>query len=185
MKIIIVGGGIGGLAAYLALEKYLKKISPSVCIKVYESHPDPTSTDVTIGGSISIAPNGLRALASISEAAASRISTAGFQCPTFTFRDARGALLGKYLTGTKERYGFVQTFVTRASVHEALVKEAPQGAVEWGKNVKGVKETTVGGVEVQFDDGTVEHADLVIGADGVESTVREAIFGDEFDAEYQ
>jgi 2-polyprenyl-6-methoxyphenol hydroxylase-like FAD-dependent oxidoreductase len=184
MKIVIIGGGIGGLAAYLALDKYLSKFSPSVSIKVYESHPDPTSTNVTIGGSISIVPNGLRALSSISEAAASHISSTGFQCRTFTFRNARGTLLGQYLTGTRERYSCVQTFVTRASVHEALVKEVPQDAVEWGKNVKGVRETERG-VEVQFDNGTVEHADLVIGADGVKSTIREAIFGDKFNAEYQ
>jgi 2-polyprenyl-6-methoxyphenol hydroxylase-like FAD-dependent oxidoreductase len=69
-------------------------------------------------------------------------------------------------------------------VHEALVREVPPSAVHWGKKVEKVEETD-DGVEVQFSDGSMEHADLVIGADGLKSTVRRSIFGDEFNAEYQ
>jgi NADH dehydrogenase FAD-containing subunit len=43
MKIVLVGGGIGGLATYLALQKYLSDISLPITIKAYESHPDPTA----------------------------------------------------------------------------------------------------------------------------------------------
>jgi 2-polyprenyl-6-methoxyphenol hydroxylase-like FAD-dependent oxidoreductase len=185
MKIIIVGGGLGGLASYLALKKYLPEISPSVTIKIYESHPDPISATATLGGSISIAPNGLRALSSVCEAAVTSLTETGFQYPTFAFRNSRGSLLGHYETGSKERHGFVQVFVTRTMVHEALLREVPQSAVHWGRNVEKVVEATDGGVEVQFADGSVEHADLVIGADGLKSTVRKSILGDEFNAKYK
>jgi 2-polyprenyl-6-methoxyphenol hydroxylase-like FAD-dependent oxidoreductase len=184
MKIIIVGGGIGGLAAYLALEKYLAEVSPSTTIKVYESHDDPTSTTTTMGGGLGLAPNGLRAMSALCDAAAKNITTTSFQFPTMTFRNAHGTLLGRYATGRKERYGFDQVYLARASVHDALVKEVPESAVEWGRKVIRVRETQ-DGVEVEFEDGNVEDADLVIGADGVKSTVRKAIFGDEFKAEYQ
>jgi 2-polyprenyl-6-methoxyphenol hydroxylase-like FAD-dependent oxidoreductase len=186
MKIIIVGGGLGGLASYLALKKYLAEISHSVTIKVYESHPDPISATATLGGSISIAPNGLRALSSICDAAVTSLTATGFQYPTFAFHNSRGSLLGHYVSGSKERHGFVQLFVTRTMVHEALLREVPQSAVHWGKNVEKVVEATNDdGVEVHFADGTVEHADLVIGADGLKSVVRKSIFGDEFDAKYK
>ena len=44
MKIIIVGGGIGGLAAYHALRKHLADASPPVSIVVFESHESIVST---------------------------------------------------------------------------------------------------------------------------------------------
>jgi 2-polyprenyl-6-methoxyphenol hydroxylase-like FAD-dependent oxidoreductase len=184
MKIIIVGGGLGGLASYLALKKYLAEISPPVTIKVYESHPDPIAATADLGGGISIAPNGLRALSSVCEAAVTSLTAAGFQYPTFTFRNSRGSLLGHYVGGSKERHGFVQVFVTRTMIHQALLREVPQSAVHWGKNVKRV-EATDDGVQVQFADGSMEHADLVIGADGLKSTVRKSIFGDEFTPKYK
>ena len=184
MKIIIVGGGLGGLASYIALKKHLAEISPPVTIKVYESHPDPISATVSLGNSISIAPNGLRALSLVCKAAVTSLVAAGFQYPTFAFRNSRGSSLGHYVGGSKERHGFVQVFVTRAMVHQALLKEIPQSAVHWGKSVERV-EATDDGVEVQFADGGVEHADLVIGADGLKSTVRKSIFGEEFNPKYK
>ena len=184
MKIIIVGGGLGGLASYLALKKYLAEISPPVTINVYESYPDPISATANLGGGISIAPNGLRALSSVSEAAVTSLTVAGFQHSTFAFRNSRGRLLGHYVCGSKEQHGFVQVFVTRTMVHQALLREVPQSAVHWGKNVERVEETD-DGVQVQFADGSMEHADLVIGADGMKSSVRKSIFGDEFNPKYK
>ncbi len=65
MKVIIVGGGIGGLATYHALQTYLPS---NVSVEVYESYPSPNTTISSIGGGIGIIPNGLRALNAISPA---------------------------------------------------------------------------------------------------------------------
>jgi 2-polyprenyl-6-methoxyphenol hydroxylase-like FAD-dependent oxidoreductase len=108
----------------------------------------------------------------------------GYRGGIMTFRNSSGTLLGRYWRGRKERYGFGQVLLPRAVVHEALLEDVPAAIVEWGKKALLVRETTEG-VQVEFEDGNVEHADLVIGADGVKSVVREAIFGKEHQAEYE
>ena len=100
-----------------------------------------------------------------------------------TLRNSRGKLLGR-LSARKGRYGFTQAILPRAMVHDAVLKDVPDEAVEWKKRAREVRETEEG-VEVEFDDGTVEKGDLVIGADGVKSKVREAIFERKYDAEYE
>jgi 2-polyprenyl-6-methoxyphenol hydroxylase-like FAD-dependent oxidoreductase len=74
--------------------------------------------------------------------------------------------------------------IRRAVVHEALLRDIPPNAVEWEKKVKAVRETD-DGVLVEFSDGGSDNADLVLGADGVRSIVREAIFGDKYPAQYE
>jgi len=184
MKIAIIGGGISGLSVYHALHKHLSESASPVTVKVFESHASPATNTSTIGGGLGLAPNGLRAISSISMRIADYIQEHGFRGGIMTFRNSSGTLLGRYWSGRKERYGFGHVLLSRAVVHEALLQDIPAGAVEWGKKVSLVRETA-DGVEVEFEDGTVEKADLVIGADGVKSLVREAIFGKEYQAQYE
>jgi 2-polyprenyl-6-methoxyphenol hydroxylase-like FAD-dependent oxidoreductase len=175
MKIIVVGGGIGGLSTYIALRTHLP---PDTTIKVFESHSSPQSTTVTVGGGLGLAPNGLRALASLSKQLVEDLQSRGFPRSILTFRNSTGVLLGHFWRGRKERYGFEQTMISRAAVHEVLLSYVPEEAISWGKKVRGVHETNEG-VQVEFEDGKKEVADFVIGADGVKSAVRSAIFGGE------
>ncbi|GLB45283.1 putative extracellular salicylate hydroxylase monooxygenase [Lyophyllum shimeji] len=182
MKIVIIGAGIGGLSAYHALRKYLAH-APGVTIKIYESHGSPASTNSNVGGGLGLAPNGLRAIASVSPGAADYIQTHGFPGPIMTFRNSSGRLLGQFWSGRKERYGFDQLMLRRATVHEALLQDMPADAVIWGTPVQSVRETKEG-VEITFADGTSETADLVLGADGVRSVVRKCNFEDQYPATY-
>ncbi|KAK0222062.1 hypothetical protein IW262DRAFT_1460329 [Armillaria fumosa] len=166
MKVIIVGGGIGGLAAYHALHTYL----PDVSIKVYESYPTPDATSAILGGGLGIVPNGLRALRAISPASAVYLKTHGNTCPYFILRNQTGRTLGR-LGGLHDR-----VLLPRASVHEGLLLDVPDGVVEWGRRVAEVKETE-DAAQVVFEDGGVETCDLVIGADGIRSVCRQALFG--------
>ncbi|KAJ6577479.1 hypothetical protein B0H19DRAFT_1207920 [Mycena capillaripes] len=184
MKIIIVGGGIGGIAAYHALRKHLADASPPVSIIVLEAHESIVSTSAAIGGGLGLAPNGLRAISSISPDAAAYIEERGFAGEVMTFRNSKGTLLGRFRAGRKARYGLGELMLPRATVHDALLQELRPGAVAWGTKVRYVKEDG-DGVEVTLEDGTVERADFVIGADGVRSVVREAIFGQRYTATYE
>src|SRR5262245_53901371 len=141
MKIIIVGGGIGGLATYLALQKYLSDVSLPITIKVYESHPDPTATTATIGGGLGLAPNGMRTISRISSQVVESLDSIGFHGPRIAMRNATGKLLGHFTMARKERFGFDQLFLARAEVHQAFVRQMPEGSVEWGKKVTKAKET--------------------------------------------
>ncbi|KAJ7236263.1 hypothetical protein B0H12DRAFT_1204511 [Mycena haematopus] len=184
MKIIIVGGGIGGIAAYHALRKHLADASPPVTILVLESHKNIASTSSAIGGGLGLAPNGLRAISLISPDAAAYIEERGFPGEVMTFRNSKGTLLGRFRVGRKARYGLGELMLPRATVHDALLQELRPGAVAWDHKVRCVKEDQ-DGVDVTLENGTVERADLVIGADGVRSVVREAIFGQKYHATYE
>jgi 2-polyprenyl-6-methoxyphenol hydroxylase-like FAD-dependent oxidoreductase len=185
MKVIIIGAGIGGLLTYLSLQKHLSDSLPSLTIKVYESHGSPSSTNSNIGGGLGLAPNGLRAIGSVSLKAARYIQEHGYSGTHFTLRNSTGQLLGHMPAGRPERYnGFGQTLLRRAIIHRALLEEMPEEAVTWGKKVKSVQEQD-NGVQVEFEDGEVETADLVIGADGVRSVVREHILDGKFPAAYE
>ncbi|TFK38881.1 hypothetical protein BDQ12DRAFT_735125 [Crucibulum laeve] len=189
MKIIIVGAGIGGLAAYHALKKHLSDLPPginsSIYVKIVESHTSPRTTTRTIGGGLGLAPNGLRAIASISPKAATYIQERGFPGALVTFRNSSGGRLGVYQNGRGERYGFDQLMVPRAVVHEALLLDLPEGDVEWGKRVHSLDAGEEDGkMELVYEDGTKEQADLVIGADGVRSVVRDSLFAGQYTAAY-
>lgn len=177
MRVIIVGGGIGGLCTYLSLKKHLPQ---DTSITIYESYPSAS----TVGGGLGLAPNGLRALSKLSADVAERISSVGIHAPYITFRNSAGTLLGRYTSGRKERYGFDQVMLARSAVHDSLLQDVPHDAIKWGYKTRDVREVE-GGVEVVFEDGQVERADLVIGADGVHSTVRKAVIGLECEAVYE
>ncbi|KAJ7746329.1 hypothetical protein B0H16DRAFT_1557065 [Mycena metata] len=184
MKIIIVGGGIGGLAAYHALRKHLADASPPVSILIFESHESLVSISASVGGGLGLAPNGLRAIATISPDAAAYIEERGFPGEVVTFRNSKGSLLGRLRMGRKLRYGVGELMLPRATVHDALLQELRPGAITCGSKVQYVKEDA-DGVAVILEDGSAERADLVIGADGVRSVVRETIFGQKYHAKYE
>ncbi|KAK7025966.1 hypothetical protein VNI00_015795 [Paramarasmius palmivorus] len=185
MKIIIVGGGIGGLATYHALRKHLPS---NTTISIYEAYPNSLSTTTIVGGGIGLAPNGQRSLASISPSAVDYITSRGMAVPAFTFRNEQGKLLGRLNTGDQQRYGFSSVMVPRAVVHESLLVGVDgvsdmEHLVTWGKKVKEVRETA-SLVEVLFEDGAVDTCDLLIGADGVRSICKEAVVGNGYPADY-
>ncbi|KAJ7138700.1 hypothetical protein C8R43DRAFT_1202242 [Mycena crocata] len=183
MKIIIIGGGIGGIAAYHTLRKHLADVYPPVTVVVFESHESTIATSSILQSGLRLAPNGLRAVSCISQDAATYIEERGFRSEVTTFRNSKGALLGRFRAGRKAQYGIIELMLPRETVHEALVHELRPGAVQWGRKVRSVKENN-DSVKVTMEDGTVETADLVIGADGARSIVREAIFGQRYDASY-
>jgi 2-polyprenyl-6-methoxyphenol hydroxylase-like FAD-dependent oxidoreductase len=70
--------------------------------------------------------------------------------------------------------------VRRQDLLDALGRGLPPGVVRWDTAVTSI-EPTAKGVDVRLDDGTVESAGFVVGADGVHSTVRSTAFGDAAD----
>src|ERR1700722_1279467 len=123
MKIIIIGGGIGGLSMYHALKKHITE--PSTTVKIYEAYPNAAETKANIGGGLGLAPNGLRALASLSKDITDEIVANGSCGPSILFRNSSGKYIGRIASGGKERYGFDQMLLPRAVVHNAVLKGVP------------------------------------------------------------
>lgn len=77
----------------------------------------------------------------------------------------------------KEEGEEVCVAIGRQALWKCLSDVVGEGVVEFRK-VTGVKQGEGGGrPKVTFENGEVEEADLVVGADGVRSVVREALFG--------
>jgi 2-polyprenyl-6-methoxyphenol hydroxylase-like FAD-dependent oxidoreductase len=196
LRIIIIGGGIGGLAAYRAFQKYLTSTSssdssspPAVTVRLYEAYPTPSSTTQLIGGGLGLAPNGMHALSIIHPPAASYIMERGYACQQFMLWTDKGKSMGA-LPFRQKQGGQFMTMAARATVHESLLVELGENVpgeceVHWGKRVSSIYDGE-NEVKVSFEDGTEETCDLLIGADGVRSIARQAIFGkDAYQPKYE
>jgi len=165
-RVAIVGGGIGGLAAAAFLHR---AGLPSI---VYEQAHELTE----VGAGLVLAPNAVRLLRRVG--AMDRL--AGLAVPLdvgWEFRrwaDGR-VLSAENLAGSCERlYGERTYTVHRADLAAAIAAAVPPEAVRLGRRCTAVSERGDTAV-LAFADGTCAEADVVIGADGVHSTVRGAI----------
>ncbi|WP_238009064.1 NAD(P)/FAD-dependent oxidoreductase [Dactylosporangium sp. AC04546] len=158
MKAIVIGGGIAGPVAAMALQK------SGIESRVFEAY-DGTADGV--GGALSIAPNGRTALKAIdAEHVVERIGTpmAGMVMQSWT-----GKRLGEFGSPADLPQ---MLLVWRAELYRALYDEAVQRGVafEHGKRL-----TQIDGGEARFADGTTAAADVIVGADGIRSTTRRLI----------
>jgi 2-polyprenyl-6-methoxyphenol hydroxylase-like FAD-dependent oxidoreductase len=185
LKISIIGGGIGGLAAYRALRKYVAPelassadASSHIAINLYEAYPTPASTTQKIGGGLGLAPNGMHALSLIHPPAVSYIFEHGYETEKFVALNANGTTVGAMRFGRRSGYGM--TMAARATIHESLLIDLEnipnEYEVHWGKKVTSIRDEETG-VILSFEDGTEETCDILIAADGVHSVARKAIFG--------
>lgn len=173
-KILIVGGGIAGMVAGIAL------CQKDFDVEIVEVNP---KWDVYGVGIIQLA-NTLRAMASVG--LADQALAAGFGMNMLAFYDHNGNLMYEVpqpqLAGPNYP---AANALTRSRLHK-LLQDAIHKA---GVNVRvGVTvselEQSDDAVEVTFTDWTNERYDLVIGADGIRSLVRSLVFGTEHQPTY-
>lgn len=162
----VVGGGIGGLATALAL------LQAGWDVRVYEQ----AAARAEVGAGIQLAPNCTRILRGLGVLPA--VEREAVRPTTFEFRRwDDGALLSATPLGdpVERSYGAPYLHAHRADLVAALAARVPADRVDVGRRCVDV---TPGG-ELSFADGSRERADLVVGADGIHSVVRRALFGDE------
>lgn len=171
MKVVIVGAGLSGLATAIALRKYVTQTSCEITI--YEK-PDRKITPEQArkqGEGLGLQSNGLRVLESFSPALKDKVYASGFPCDHFKWMTQGGVLIGR------EHVDVLP--ISRPYLIECLMGELPSDMVRY-KTVSGIQIEDGKRPIVQFGDGSpAEISDLVIGADGVGSIVRKAMFGDE------
>ena len=98
---------------------------------------------------------------------------AGFPTPQITLRTHTGKRLGVTSTGGALADGTVAHTIRRADLYQALHSQAVARGITvlHGKRLVGAQEYP-GGVQATFADGTQAQADILVGCDGVHSTVR-------------
>lgn len=163
-RVLVIGGGIAGTAAALALDK------AGLDVAVYEAHPDSAED---IGAFLTLASNGLRALAQLDATPA--VTALGFPLTTMRLLDAGGGEVGRAPLGEADDPALRYRCLRRGELNAALQAEAARRGIEF---VHGARLTSVedgpGGVTAHFTDGGRATGDLLLGADGLNSTVRRA-----------
>jgi FAD-dependent urate hydroxylase len=162
---VVVGGGVAGPVAAMALQRI------GYAATVYEAHPG-TADDV--GAFLTLQVNGVAALRALG--AADAVRGIGFPTTSMRFRSGTGKLLGEVGTGEPLADGTEGVTVRRAELYRALRDEAVRRGVrvEYGKRLVGAA-PDADGVRAEFADGSVVRGDLLVGADGIRSAVRQAI----------
>jgi salicylate hydroxylase len=169
-RVLISGGGIAGLATALAL------LQRGIDVQVYERSADPPE----VGAGLQLSPNGSRVLISLGLGPAmERVAwhTAGKEIrlwntgQTWPMED-----LG---VGSAARYGAPYWMVHRGDLYGTLldaVRERSPNAVRPGIRCIGIEQGEAA-ITMHLSNGGAASGDAVIGADGVHSRVRRAMFG--------
>jgi FAD-dependent urate hydroxylase len=164
-RILIVGGGIAGLTAAIALRQ--RGFSP----ELIERSPAWRA----VGAGIAVQPNAMRVLMRLGVGAA--FERAGAPVRWFKFCTDQGEVLAEI--DLVELWKGVGPFVgvERIQLHDSLLSKLKGRPCRLGAWITSLEQKN-GCVSVGFNDERSENFDLVIGADGVGSTVRSLALGD-------
>ena len=169
-RILIAGAGIGGIVAALAL------LQRGFDVALYEQ----AAVLRELGAGVQISSNGSRVLRELGLSPAMETIAAS---PTHRelrlFNTGQAWRVGE-LANSAERYGSPYWQVHRGDFHAVLVRalaERARGAVRTGARCIGFEQDT-DGVTLRLENGENARGDALIGADGVHSCTRAALFGD-------
>jgi salicylate hydroxylase len=167
-SIAIVGGGLAGLATAHALATFGLKA------EIYEA----ASALGEIGAGVNTSPQANKALQAIG--LGEKIAAVGYSSPgTYT----RNMQTGEFVefadrAKTSARYGAPYYTFHRADLLDALSGGLDPGAVHLGHRLTAIEERG-SSIALGFANGVSVQADIVIGADGVRSVIRHALYGDD------
>jgi salicylate hydroxylase len=166
-RISIVGAGLGGLAAAIALAQR------GFEVKVFEQAPALGE----IGAGVQLGPNATKVLRALG--LEQEILKTAFEPEQHVVRNWK---TGRVVAATRmqgvyrEQFGARYFTFHRADLHAALLQAVPADRIVLNAKCTGVRNTGNGAV-LSFADGTEVESDAVIGADGIHSVVRESLYG--------
>src|SRR6266404_2937860 len=164
----IVGGGLAGLAAAHALTNFRIKA------QVFEAAP----TLGEIGAAVNVSPQAAKALQAVD--LGDKIAAVATSSPGIYTRDMQ---TGEFLEfndrrKTAARYGAPYYTFHRADLLDALASGLDRRLIHLDHRLVGVEERSEG-VVLAFANGAKVEAEFVIGADGVRSVIRQALYGND------
>lgn len=166
--IAIIGGGLGGLTAGILLER------AGFQVTVYEQ----AEQLARLGAGITIFPNGMHVLRAAG--VADQLIAIGVLPKTLYSRewDTGRLLYSLPAEDWHRQYGAPHIILHRGDLQGALAAQLKPGTLLFQKQLVGIDE--IGdALKARFADGTSTEADVIIGADGINSKVRELLLGAE------
>ncbi|HZP98120.1 MAG TPA: FAD-dependent monooxygenase [Reyranella sp.] len=168
LNVAIIGAGMGGLAAAAALRKV------GIEVTIYEQ----ARQFARLGAGIQIGCNAMHVLRGLGLENKLRAET--FYPRSWNNRDWQtGEVLFDMLFGqpAEEKYGAPYLLAHRGDLHAALASAVPEEIIILDHRLCGIEQAADGTVKLGFDNGAVVEADAAIAADGVNSVVKDALFG--------
>ena len=165
-RIAIVGGGLAGLAAAQSLKVF------GIKTEVFEAAPALGE----IGAAVNISPQAVKALQAIG--LADEIAAVGTASPGIYTRNMQTGEFLEFHDRHKaaQRFGAPYFTFHRADLLDALATGLDRNAIHLGHRLVGLEEQS-DRVGLAFENGARVEAEFVIGADGVRSVIRHALYG--------
>jgi 2-polyprenyl-6-methoxyphenol hydroxylase-like FAD-dependent oxidoreductase len=169
LRIAVIGGGIGGLSAALALRR------AGFAVDVYEQAPELTE----VGGGINMGPNAVRVLQRLGLGPG--LDREGIR-PLGThqrrWQDGRTLQKAALNPQCEQLYGAPHMTIHRADLLAVIAAGLPPEHIHLGHRLVGLADRGEA-TEARFDNGARITVDVLVGADGIHSAVRAALFGGE------
>jgi salicylate hydroxylase len=167
-RIAIVGGGLAGLAAAHALKIFAMQA------EVFEAAPALGE----IGAAVNVSPQAVKALQAIG--VGDKIAAVGTTSPGIYTRNMQTGEFLEFNDRHKAaaRYGAPYYTFHRADLLDALAGGLDPSAIHLGHRLTGIEERS-DRIVLAFANGARVEAGIVIGADGVRSVIRQALYGDD------
>ena len=167
LKVAIIGAGLGGLAVAIALHKQ------AINAQVYEKAHQLRS----VGAGLSVFPNGLNTLEAIAPGIVETLKHAGSPTRMVNLRKNTGEIIMQNPQQLQEKYGQPMLQIRWSRLQEILASRLPPEVIHLNSRCIGFEQND-SGIEVSFEQGNKEQVDLLIGADGINSTIRQAVIKD-------
>jgi FAD-dependent urate hydroxylase len=164
MRVLVVGAGIGGLA----LSAHLQKAGHEVVIVEQARKLEKTGFVLGLWGA------GLKTLENFG--VEGRIRQAGHFPTALDFRNQRGRLVRRFHFERFIKKHGAAVIILRSDFYQILLDLNKQTDIRLDTSVTSIQQKT-DGCSVGFTDGRTQRFDLVVGADGLHSKVRELVFG--------
>ncbi len=163
MNIGIVGGGIAGLSAALALQNI------GINATVFDAAPK----FAPVGAGLALAANAMKGFQRLG--IADQVIAEGNCLDGFHILDANGRLINRTDSrAMSEKYGLDNFVIHRANLHAVLLKQLPAASLLVNK--KAIRSSSYGhGVTLHFQDNTTADFDHILVADGLHSAVRQQL----------
>jgi salicylate hydroxylase len=167
VRVAIIGAGIGGVATACALRQHGCEVA------LYERADELGE----VGAGLQLGPNAVKVLRALGiEPKLRTLASAPRTMISLAWDTAAERFREPFSAAIEAQFGAPYLTVHRADLHRLLSEQLPKTVIRTGANCTGVEQVGRDAV-ARFADGTAIEADIVVGADGIRSVVRDGLFG--------